>query len=76
MLKAFSFVTAGQDQSLNVHRLVQLVSRKWPVGEKKTKHFAGQALSRVSHAYLFGTCEKWVICRRYFPHTYQVKKDV
>ena len=57
ILKAFSFVTTGKDQSIDVHRLVQLVSRKWLVREKKTKRFTELALLAVSHAYPFGNYE-------------------
>ena len=39
VLKAFSFVTTGKDKSLDVHRLVQLVSRTWLAGEKKMNAF-------------------------------------
>ena len=72
VLKAFSFVTTGKDQSLDVHRLVQLVSRKWLAREKRTKHFTELALLAVSHAYPFGNYENWVTCRRYLPHVYAV----
>ncbi|SPO03830.1 uncharacterized protein DNG_06513, partial [Cephalotrichum gorgonifer] len=72
ILKAFSFVTTGKDQSLDVHRLVQLVSRKWLAREKRMKHFTDQALLAVSRAYPFGNYENWVTCRRYLPHAYAV----
>ena len=72
ILKAFSFVTIAKDQSLDIHRLVQLVSRKWLAREKRLKYFAEQALLTVSHAYPFGNYENWVTCRRYLPHAYAV----
>lgn len=74
ILKAFSFVTAGQDQSLNIHRLVQLVSLKWLAREKRMNYFAGQALLAVSHAYPYGDHENWATCSKYLPHAYQVEK--
>jgi hypothetical protein len=70
VLKAFSFVAAGKDQSLDIYRLVQLVSRKWLAREKIMKHFAGHALLAVSHAYPFGDYENWVTCAKYLPHMY------
>jgi len=74
VLKAFSFVTSGKDESLDVHRLVQLVSRNWLMREnkKEKEHFTDQALLAVSHAYPFGNYENWATCRRYLPHAYAV----
>ena len=74
VLKAFCFVTAGKDQSLDVHRLVQLVSRKWLARKKKTKHFASQALLAVSHVYPHSNYKNWVTCSKFLPHVYQVLK--
>lgn len=74
VLKAFSFVTVGKDQSLDVHRLVQVVSRKWLAREERVKRFAGQALLAVSHAYPFGNYKNWVTCRKCLPHVYAVLK--
>ncbi len=72
VLKAFSFVTVARDQTLDVHRLVQLVTRKWLARTEKMSHFAGQALSAVSHAYPFGNYENWMVCSAYLPHVYAV----
>lgn len=72
ILKAFSFVTEGQDQSLDIHRLVQLISRKWLTREKKLEHFANQALSVMSQTYPTGAYENWITCSKYLPHAYQV----
>ena len=74
ILKSFSFVTAWQDQILDVHRLVQLTSRNWLARENKMNYFAGQALSAISHVYPFGTYENWAICSKYLPHVFQVLK--
>jgi hypothetical protein len=49
--RAFSFVTMVRDQSLDVHRLVQVVTRKWLAREGETGYFAGQALLAVSHIF-------------------------
>ena len=74
VLKAFSFVLVGTDQSLDVYRLVQLVSRKWLAREKRIEYFTKQALLAVSHAYPPGNYENWVTCRRHLPHVYAVLK--
>ena len=71
ILKAFSFVTTGKDQSLNVHRLVSWYRESGLQG-RRIKHFTDQALLTVSYAYPFGEYENWVKCRRYLPHAYTV----
>ena len=43
VLKAFSFVTVARDQTLDVHRLVQLVTRKWLARKERMSHFAGSS---------------------------------
>ncbi|KAK6344064.1 hypothetical protein TWF696_007710 [Orbilia brochopaga] len=72
VLKAFSFVTMGKDETLDVHRLVQLVTRKWLDREQMIDKFAGLALLAVSNAYPFVEFENWPTCRKYLPHAYSV----
>jgi len=85
ILKAFSFVTPtveenGQ-QTLSMHRIVQLVTKKWLASRTKDEaagmtsdHFAGRALMVVSSAFPFVDFENWETCRRYLPHVYAVLK--
>ena len=75
VLKAFSFVTIGKDQSLDMHRLVQLVMRKWLARHNAISHFAGQALLTVSYCFPFGDFENWTTCSQYLPHVYAVLKQ-
>jgi tetratricopeptide (TPR) repeat protein len=72
ILKAFCFVTVAKDQSLDIHRLVQLVTRKWLTNKGIQQQFAEQALVVVSEQYPFGEYENWKICSRYLPHVYAV----
>jgi len=72
VLKAFCFVTVSKDQSLDIHRLVQLVTRKWLANKGIGKGFAEQALIVVSKQYPFGEYENWTVCGRYLPHVYAV----
>jgi tetratricopeptide (TPR) repeat protein len=74
ILKAFSFVSVAKDESLNMHRLVHLVTRKWLVNKGTMNQFARQALLTVSEVYPFGTYENWAICSEYLPHVYAVLK--
>ena len=75
VLKAFSFAIKEKDQSLDIHRLVQLVTRKWLARNKTISKFAGQALLAVSHCFPFGNFENWATCSQYLPHAYAVLKQ-
>ncbi|KAK4233072.1 hypothetical protein C8A03DRAFT_39245 [Achaetomium macrosporum] len=72
VLKAFSFVVEEKDHGLDMHRLVQLVTRKWLVKNGRMRHFAGQALLAVSRCYPFGWYENWAVCSAYLAHAYAV----
>ncbi|KAK3371035.1 hypothetical protein B0T24DRAFT_304761 [Lasiosphaeria ovina] len=72
VLKAFSFVTEDKDHNLDMHRLVQLVTRKWLVNKGTIQRFTGQALLAVSQAYPYGNYENRTACRAYLPHAYAV----
>jgi hypothetical protein len=72
VLKAFSFVVEEKDHGLDMHRLVQLVTRRWLVKNGRMRHFAGQALLVVSHYYPFGQYENWAVCSAYLAHAYAV----
>ncbi|KAK4117981.1 hypothetical protein N657DRAFT_659810 [Parathielavia appendiculata] len=72
VLKAFSFVAEEKDHGLDMHRLVQLVTRKWLIKKGRTRHFAGQALLAVSRCYPFGRYENWEVCSAYLAHAYVV----
>jgi tetratricopeptide (TPR) repeat protein len=72
VLKAFSFVVEEKNHGLDMHRLVQLVTRKWLVKQGRMRHFAGQALLAVSHCYPFGQYENWAVCSAYLAHAYAV----
>ncbi|KAL2195254.1 hypothetical protein P885DRAFT_70825 [Corynascus similis CBS 632.67] len=72
VLKAFSFVVEEKNHGLDMHRLVQLVTRRWLVKNGRIKHFASQALLTVSHCYPSGQYETWVVCSAYLAHAYAV----
>jgi tetratricopeptide (TPR) repeat protein len=74
VLKAFSFVTEDKGQGFDMHRLVQLVTRKWLVNKGTMHHFATQAISTVSHNYPHGNHENRTICGAYLAHVYAVLK--
>jgi len=72
VLKAFSFITEDKDHKLNMHRLVQLVTRKWLVNKGTMQQFTRQALLAVSQAYPYGNYENRTVCGEYLPHAYAV----
>ncbi|KAF9767060.1 hypothetical protein IL306_000424 [Fusarium sp. DS 682] len=73
-LKAFCFVSEAKDESLDMHRLVQLVARKWLVIKGKMAEFAQHALEAVSDTYPYGRFETREVCLKYLPHAYAVSK--
>ncbi len=72
VLKAFSFVVEEKGHSLDMHRLVHLVTRKWLVKKGKIRHFAGQAILIVSDCYPYGKYENWAVCSAYLAHAHTV----
>jgi hypothetical protein len=73
IIKAFSFVSESKaDGNLNVHRLIQLVMRKWLIMEGKSREWAGKALLTVSDLYPYGSHENRKVCEDYLPHAYAV----
>ena len=73
ILKAFSFVSEGRaDESVDMHRLVQLVMQKWLEKEKKSKEWVSNALLTVSGIYPYGSYENWKTCGDYLPHALAV----
>ncbi|KAK0618869.1 hypothetical protein B0T14DRAFT_478724 [Immersiella caudata] len=72
VLKAFSFITEDKGYTFSMHRLVQLVTRKW-LGKRGTTHrFVEEALLVVSRNYPYGNYENRVVCNTYLPHAFAV----
>ncbi|KAM4066702.1 phosphorylase superfamily protein [Hirsutella rhossiliensis] len=57
LLKAFSFISENKNSKFTIHRLVQLVTRKWIVTNGTMDQFARQALMTVFDLYPYGTFE-------------------
>jgi tetratricopeptide (TPR) repeat protein len=69
VLKGFSFVSEGTtDENLNMHRLVQLVMRKWLIRQGTSGAWVGQALITVSALYPPGIYANRKVCEDYLPH--------
>ncbi|KAL1999850.1 hypothetical protein VTN02DRAFT_3893 [Thermoascus thermophilus] len=68
-LKAFSLIVEGGVQgTYSMHRLVQLVVRKWLAIQERYEAWAIQALERVAELYPNATFENWKVCAEYLPH--------
>ncbi|GFP58624.1 kinesin light chain [Trichoderma asperellum] len=68
ILRAFSFVTEETSGSLDMHRLVQLVTRKWLTSQGTIGLFGTEALMTVSEMYPYGKYETRTECAAYLPH--------
>ncbi|KAM0252581.1 hypothetical protein ACHAQJ_007618, partial [Trichoderma viride] len=68
VLKAFSFVTEETSGSFDMHRLVQLVTRRWLTSWGTIGRFGTKALMTVSEMYPFGKYETRTKCAAYLSH--------
>ncbi|VUC33292.1 unnamed protein product [Clonostachys rosea] len=69
ILKAFSFISEDKDRNMNMHRLVQLVTRKWLASRGTTAGFRQRALETVSALYPCGDeYETQGRCLKLLPH--------
>ncbi|KAL7936536.1 hypothetical protein V8C35DRAFT_295770 [Trichoderma chlorosporum] len=71
-LKAFSFISEGKDGSADIHRLVQLVTRKWLVSNGRMAEFSACAVEIVASSFPDGKFENYQTCLSYFPHATSV----
>ncbi|KAH7146450.1 hypothetical protein EDB81DRAFT_651198, partial [Dactylonectria macrodidyma] len=72
VLQAFSFKIRGKDESIDIHRLVQLVTRKCLAITGRMAEFAWHALRTVSDTYPSGKFETRNVCLRYLSHALAV----
>lgn len=71
-LKAFSFISDNKGQNMDMHRLVQLVTRKWLATSSTMVEFAQHALETMSAVYPYGRYETNDRCLQLTPHAYAV----
>ncbi|RWA07116.1 hypothetical protein EKO27_g7979 [Xylaria grammica] len=74
VLKAYSLVTEKKDNDFDMHRLVQLATRKWLVAKETMSRFAGEALLTISHCYPYCEHETRETCTAYLPHVQSILK--
>lgn len=71
-LKAFSLVMASAQGNFSLHRLVQLVMRKWLIIEDKFKDQATQAMDIIAGLFPNAKFEQWSVCAAYLPHAQSI----
>lgn len=71
-LKAFSLITANERGYFSLHRLVQLVLRKWLIIEERFEDQAIQTMDIIAELFPNATFDQWAVCATYFPHAQSV----
>ncbi|KAL2829596.1 hypothetical protein BJY01DRAFT_254948 [Aspergillus pseudoustus] len=72
-LKAFSLVVSTDTKgNFSLHRLVQLVLRKWLILEGHFEQKSIQAMELLADIYPDATFENWATCASYLPHAQSV----
>ncbi|KEY70194.1 hypothetical protein S7711_03414 [Stachybotrys chartarum IBT 7711] len=75
VLKAFSLVTEDDNESYNMHRLIQLAMHMWLTTSGTMDRFREEALKFMSQIYPYGTCQTRTTCATYLPHANAVLKS-
>ncbi|KAL2197216.1 nucleoside phosphorylase domain-containing protein [Corynascus similis CBS 632.67] len=74
VLKSFCFITGGKGYGFDMHRLVQLVTKRWLIKNGTIRRFARQAFLVVSDVYPYSNHKNRAICSAYLPHANAVLK--
>ncbi|KAK2021824.1 TPR-like protein, partial [Colletotrichum zoysiae] len=70
-LKAFSFISEAKGRTIDMHRLVQLVTRKWLENHGRLAQYVGDALHVLTRAYPQGVYDVYQsrhLYQGYLPH--------
>lgn len=68
-LRNYSFISVNTDgTSFEMHRLVQLATRKWLEAQKQQERWKQQFIKNVDAELPPGDYEDWVRCQTLFPH--------
>ena len=70
ILRDFSFVSITSDPTVfEMHRLIQLATRKWLEANEQLKKWKGQYIKILNKKLPNGEYENWIYCQALFPHT-------
>lgn len=67
-LKAFAFISEGTDETVTMHRLVQLVMRNWLLEKDRLAKLVDQSVQILAGAFPISTHENRELCVRYLVH--------
>lgn len=72
-LHEFSLITTEKGgKSFEMHRLVQLATRKWLEKDEETEKWQGEAINALSEAFPTGEYDNWKTCEALSPHAREV----
>ncbi|KAI9701793.1 MAG: hypothetical protein M1836_001137 [Candelina mexicana] len=73
VLKAYSLISSGKGgHTFDLHRLIQMVMRKWLRLQHESDTWARTALTQVLHHYPLVVYKNWSTCASYLPHSLAV----
>ncbi|KAJ5824716.1 P-loop containing nucleoside triphosphate hydrolase protein [Penicillium robsamsonii] len=68
-LRNYSMISIGvNEDTFEMHRLVQLAMRKWLEAHGKLEHWKQQFIEILHHTFPTGHFETWAVCQPLFPH--------
>ncbi|KAM0146777.1 hypothetical protein ACHAQE_010588 [Botrytis cinerea] len=69
LLQDYSFISVTADRTIfEMHRLVQLATRKWLEDQKQQEKWKQQFIKNLNEELPTGEYENWVQCQTLFPH--------
>jgi tetratricopeptide (TPR) repeat protein len=69
VLRNYNLVSCTTDRTtFEMHRLVQLATRKWLKANSQLERWGSQFISNLNDAFPAGNFENWESCRSLFPH--------
>jgi hypothetical protein len=69
MLEGFAFVsTTLETSTFEMHRLVQLATRRWLDSQGQAEHWKGVFARRLDDVFPSGAYENWAVCQKLLPH--------
>ncbi|GAB7336874.1 hypothetical protein MBLNU13_g00433t3 [Cladosporium sp. NU13] len=70
VLRNYSFISSTTDRAVfEMHRLVQVATKKWLRGAKQLNRWASQFISNLEEAFPTSDIDNWTTCQSLFPHT-------
>ncbi|GAB7335948.1 hypothetical protein MBLNU13_g08192t2 [Cladosporium sp. NU13] len=70
VLRNYSLISSTTDRAVfEMHRLVQVATKKWLRGAKQFDRWASQFISNLEEAFPTSDVDNWTTCQSLFPHT-------